>query len=223
MVCIACNVAALNLGVDSGSLCRTHINNIIYLPDGTKYSADVAFGGDGPTAPLPMNDDATIHQNLGSQQVRLVHDHIGKQQLSEPRLWIYQYRNGADKEWNSFYSFTELEFFQEDFEVQNWWACAHTLHRWTVLVVRFLREGEPVQYTDGNDDATRAAEADDVCIMGKVMLVNNLVKVNMGGKTQVVCELGNEVRRVAALKTYFNITLLEEEVNAIYGWDMALA
>ncbi|KAJ3482099.1 hypothetical protein NLG97_g7656 [Lecanicillium saksenae] len=202
----------------------THINNIIYLPDGTKYSADVAFGGDGPTAPLPMYDDARIHQNLGSQQVRLVHDNIDKQQLTEPRLWIYQYRNGQEKQWNSFYSFAELEFFQEDFEVQNWWACAHTLHRWTVLVVRFLREGELVQYTEGSEQTNRAAEAaDDVRIVGKVMLVNNLVKVNMGGKTQVVCELKSEAERVAALKTYFNITLLDGEVSAIYGWDMALA
>lgn len=168
-----------------------------------------------------MNDEATIHQNLGSQQVRLVHNNIDKQQLSEPRLWIYQYRNGPDKDWNSFYSFPELEFFQEDFEVQNWWACAHTLHRWTVLVVRFLREGEPVEFTEVNDDVAEE-EGGDVRIAGKVMLVNNLVKFNMGGKTQVVRELCTETERVVALKTYFNITLVEDEINAISGWDMAL-
>ncbi|KAM3501400.1 hypothetical protein MY10362_005591 [Beauveria mimosiformis] len=72
----------------------THINNIMYLPDGTKYSANVAFDGDGPTAPLPVNDEATVHDNLGSQQVRLVHDRIDKQQRTELRLWIYQYHNG---------------------------------------------------------------------------------------------------------------------------------
>ncbi|KAM3461723.1 hypothetical protein NHJ6243_004805 [Beauveria neobassiana] len=64
---------------------KTHLNNIVYLPDGTKYSADVAFGGDGSTAPLCMNEAATVHDNLGSQQVRLVHDPIDKQQHSEPR------------------------------------------------------------------------------------------------------------------------------------------
>lgn len=168
-----------------------------------------------------MDDAATIHHNLGSQEVRLIHDNLGKQQLTEPRLWIYQYRNGPDKTWNAFYSFPELEFFQHDFAVQNWWACAHTLHRWTVLVVRFLREGKPVEI--GDADQHVEAKDDDVCISGKVMLVNDLVKVNLGGKTQVVCQLASETERVVALKTYFNISLREEELNAIHGWDMELA
>lgn len=200
---------------------RTHINNIIYLPDGTKYSADVAFGGDGPTAPLRMDDKASIHQNLGSQQVRLIHDTIDKQQLTETRLWIYQYRNGQDREWNSFYSFSELEFFQEDFEVQNWWACAHTLHRWTVLVVRFLRDGEPVEFpVKHNYDM--GAESSNIEIAGKVMLVNNVIKVNMGGRTTVLHELGNEEERISALRTYFGIELSDTEMSSINGWDMSL-
>ena len=169
-----------------------------------------------------MDGEAKIHNNLGSQQVRLVHDRIDKQQRSEPRLWIYQYRNGPDKDWSSFYSFAELEFFQEDFAVQNWWACAHTLHRWTVLVVRFLRENEPVEFAEGRDGKA-VEEGGDVGVAGKVMLVNDVVKVNLGGKTQVVCRLGSERERMAALKTYFNMSLLEEEVDAIRGWDMALA
>lgn len=202
---------------------RTHINDIIQLQDGTKYSADVAFGGDGPTAPLPMNNEATVHDNLGSQQVRLVHGHINRQQRSEPRLWMYQYRNGLDRDWASFYSFAELEFFQEDFAVQNWWACAHTLHRWTVLAVRFLREGEPLEFADGGDGDAAEDAGGDVGIAGKVMLVNDVVKVNLGGKTQVACRLGSETERVPALKTYFNMQLLEDKVNAIRGWDMELA
>ncbi|XWW92236.1 hypothetical protein V2A60_000159 [Cordyceps javanica] len=201
----------------------THINNIIHLPDGSKYSADVAFGGDGPTAPLPMNDAATVHSNLGSQQVRLVHDGIGKQQLNQPRLWIYEYRNDPDGAWNAFYSFPELEFFQEDFEVQNWWACAHTLHRWTVLAVRFLRPGEPVELVLPGEGEAAGEPGDDVSIAGKVMLVNDLVKVNLGGKTRVLCRLESETDRIAALQTYFNIHLGEEEMRAIRGWDMALS
>ncbi|KAM3446824.1 hypothetical protein MY3296_009324 [Beauveria thailandica] len=71
----------------------THINKIIYLRDRKNYSANVAFDGDGPTAPLPMNE-ATVHNNLGSQQVRFVHDRIDKQQRSEARISTYRYRNG---------------------------------------------------------------------------------------------------------------------------------
>ncbi|KAM3430520.1 hypothetical protein NHJ13734_007724 [Beauveria thailandica] len=67
-------------------------------------------------------NEATTHNNLGSQQVRFVHDRIDKQQRSEARIWTY--------------CFPELEFFQEDFEVQSWWACAHALHGWTVLMLQ---------------------------------------------------------------------------------------
>jgi hypothetical protein len=41
-----------------------------------------------------------------------------KQTRKEQKVWIYQYRNAADKSWNSLYSFAELEI-QDDFEVMN--------------------------------------------------------------------------------------------------------
>ncbi|KAE8153823.1 arylamine N-acetyltransferase 2 [Aspergillus avenaceus] len=199
----------------------THINNIVHLPSGEKFSVDVAFGGDGPTSPLPLVDTSPTIQNLGPQQVRLVHDNIPKQRLKDPKLWVYQYRNGADREWNSFYSFAEIEFFQEDYEVQNWWTAAKTLHRWTVLLVRFLREGEPVEF---DQRATvNGKDATEVTIVGKVMLVNDVVKVNMGGKTSVVHTFETEEGRLQALKKYFGITLTETEKGSIRGWDMALA
>ncbi|KAL6821502.1 arylamine N-acetyltransferase 2 [Trichoderma camerunense] len=197
----------------------THINNIIHLPDGSKFSADVAFGGNGPTLPLRMDKSATIHSNLGSQEVRLVYDVLPKQRLVEPKVWIYQYRNGADKPWNSFYSFLEVEFFQEDFEVQNWWASAKTLHRWTLLAVRFLREGETSEYPH---QGRRAICEEEINIVGKVMLVNNLVKLNMGNKTTVIRQLDSEQQRLSALWDYFGIRLTEEEAVSINGWDMAL-
>lgn len=198
---------------------RTHINNIIHLPNGSKFSADVAFGGDGPTLPLQMDSKATIHRNLGSQDVRLVHDILPKQRLLEPKVWIYQYRNGPDEQWNSFYSFLEVEFFQEDFEVQNWWASAKTLHRWTVLAVRFLREGEPIKYP--REDWKGDCEA-EIHIVGKVMLVNNLVKLNLGNKTKVILQINSEKQRLGALWEYFGIRLTEEDARSINGWDMEL-
>ncbi|RDA85189.1 hypothetical protein CP532_2370 [Ophiocordyceps camponoti-leonardi (nom. inval.)] len=198
----------------------THINNIIHLPCGSKFSADVAFGGDGPTSPLAMDGSATAMRNLGEQEVRLVRSVIPKQRLREPILWVYQYRNGAGAEWNSFYSFAEMEFFQEDFEVQNWWTAARTLHRWTVLVVRFLRRGEPLRFPRG--EGWRDEEVGDVDVVGKVMLVNDVVKVNMGGRTQVVHRLETERDRREALWEYFGIRMSQDEADLIQGWDMAL-
>ncbi|UNI17780.1 hypothetical protein JDV02_004099 [Purpureocillium takamizusanense] len=173
-----------------------------------------------------MDGAGTAVQNLGPQQVRLVYDNIPKQRLREPKLWIYQYRNGANREWNSFYSFAEVEFFQEDFEVQNWWTSAKTPHRWTVLVVRFLRQGEPVHFADVEAWQTSINQStcgdDKVHVVGKVMLVNDVVKVNMGGKTQVVHQVNSEEGRIQALLDYFGIRMTEEEAKCVDGWDIAL-
>lgn len=51
--------------------------------------------------------------------------------------------------------------------------------------------------------AVTEEDSGDDCIAGKVMLVNDLVKVNLGGKTQAVCQLLSESERLAALRTYF--------------------
>jgi hypothetical protein len=59
-----------------------------------------------------------VTKNLGSQEVRLIYDNMPKQTRKEQKVWIYQYRNAADKSWNSLYSFAELEI-QDDFEVMN--------------------------------------------------------------------------------------------------------
>ncbi|OGM47175.1 hypothetical protein ABOM_003975 [Aspergillus bombycis] len=195
----------------------THIVNIVHLPSHEKYSLDVAFGGDGPTSPLPLDDECKVVQNLGPQQVCLVHENIPMQQPNSPKFWIYQYRNGADREWNSFYSFTEIEFFQEDFEVMNWFASSKTIHRWMVMVVRFLREGESLLFEDKTPKSST-----EVKIIGKVILVNNVVKANMGGKSQTICVLGSEAARLQALRDYFGIDLTSEQRESIHGWDMAL-
>lgn len=201
---------------------RTHINNIVHFPSGEKFSVDVAFGGDGPISPLPMVETGDAIQNLGTQQVRLVHEMIPKQRLTSP-LWVYQYRNSVDLPWNSFYSFAEIEFFQEDFEVMNWWASAKTLHRWTVLAVRFLREGENVNFGDGIEGSQ---DSEDIRVTGKFMLVNNVVKAYLDGKadgkTKVIHEFDTEVGRLEALRHYFGIELKDEEKMSIQGWDMAL-
>lgn len=86
-----------------------------------------------------MDGAASAVPNPGAQEVCFVRGNILKQRLCEPKLWIYQYGNGTDRERNPFYSFTEVGFLKEDFEVKNWWTSAKTLHRWTVLAFRFLR------------------------------------------------------------------------------------
>ncbi|KAJ9357521.1 arylamine N-acetyltransferase 2 [Paecilomyces variotii] len=197
----------------------THINNIVHLPSGKRFSVDVGFGGDGPISPLPLDEPGRAIPNIGRQEVRLIQDYIPRQRFPEPKLWIYQYRNGPEQEWNSFYSFAEMEFFQDDFEVMNWFTSAKSLHRWTVLVVRFLRMAEDVLFSARSD----LPLDQDITITGKVMLVDNAIKVNLGGKTRVVHTLSSEKDRRQALKDYFGISLTDEEARGIIGWDQALS
>lgn len=169
---------------------------------------DVGFGGDGATKPLPLIHGHALH-NMGTQEIRLIHDHIPLQtyRTDHTKLWIYQYRNGPDLDWNSFYAFGEFEFFHDDFEVMNWYTgCSpESFQKKIPIVVKFLR-----QKKEGGDEGEEE-------VFGKRMLVHGVVKENLGGKTEVVQECGSEDERVAALEEWFAIRLSEEERRGILG------
>jgi hypothetical protein len=143
--------------------------------------------------------------NLGTQEVQLVYGNIPKQTRPEQKLWIYQYRNGPTKEWNSFYSFAELEFYQDDFEVINRYTSWEARDRGNYWIVKFLRGGEvdglPLIDGEGTFDGTEA-----VPIVGKLMYVNGVVKLNMGRKTRVIDSYQSEEEKFAGLKKWFGMT-----------------
>jgi arylamine N-acetyltransferase len=169
---------------------------------------DVGFGGDGATKAVPLVD-GHITRNLGTQDIRLVRDFIRTQTALDDqsrKLWIYQYRNGPDKPWNSYYCFPDLEFMLADFRVMNWFTstCPEVFQTFTMLVIKFLRrENKEVP--------------GDMEIYGKRMLVNGTIKENLGGRTEVVQECKTEAERVEALKRWFGITVTDEEKLAIRG------
>jgi arylamine N-acetyltransferase len=182
--------------------------NIVTLPDGIQYMLDVGFGGDGATKPVPLIDGHVV-QNIGTQEIRLVHDHIPEQvdRSEQAKLWIYQYRNAIDLPWNSFYAFPETEFLEADFAIMNWYTGSSptSFQTYTQLVIRFLRkevEGE---------------ESEQV-IYGKRMLVNRTVKENLGGKTRVLMECKTEEERIEALRVWFEMGFTDEERDGISGW-----
>ncbi|KAB8069654.1 hypothetical protein BDV29DRAFT_194701 [Aspergillus leporis] len=181
--------------------------NMVRHPSGARYHVDVGFGGDGPTSPIPLVSGEAI-QNLGPQVMLLLYGNIPKQTRMEQRHWIYQYRNGAEKEWNSFYCFTELEFFQEDFEVINRVAAWEFFQRGTVVVAKSIRQGEEaVIYRSKEVIVQIQAVGDEVNIVGKIMLVNNELKVNMGGRTRVVDSFTTKADRMLALRKWFSISV----------------
>ncbi len=194
-----------------------HIVLVITLPSGAKYVSDVAFGGDGPTTALPLVD-GHVTANLGRQEVRYVHEPI-PQVAARPlgdrqRFWIYQYRNSPAQAWNSFYCFTETEFLAQDFGVINYFTSqAPTFQRVTVLVIKFLRSG---------GEATGEDDSQPRKITGKLMLVNDTLKRNTGGKTEVLKVCRSEAERVEVLEAWFRISLTEEERAGIRGQETEL-
>jgi arylamine N-acetyltransferase len=188
-----------------------HVVLIVTLPDQSRWMIDVGFGGDGATKPVPLVEGHVV-RNIGTQDIRLIRDLIPTQtdrSSEEKKMWIYQYRNGPEKEWNSFYAFPELEVLLNDFEIMNAYTSGPTsFQSWTVLVVLFLRRKK---------EGDIAGEESEEEIFGKRMLVNGVVKENVNGKTEAVEVCGSEKERVEALRKWFEIELTEEERMGIRG------
>lgn len=190
--------------------------NIVTFPDNTRWMVDAGFGGDGASKPLLLVE-GHVTSNIGTQDVSLVRDFIPAQtnrSSDDRKLWIYQYRNAEDKPWNSFFAFSDaVEFLPADFHVMNTYTGGHpeSFQTFTVLVVKFLRQIKGGEIENGAEE-----------IYGKRMLVNGIVKENLGGKTKVaqVCE--TEPERVAALRRWFGIELTAEEREGIKGWRTEL-
>ncbi|KAK0652956.1 arylamine N-acetyltransferase 2 [Cercophora newfieldiana] len=163
-------------------------------PNPQRYALDVAFGGDGPTFPMPLVEGMVHRNSIGTQEIRYVRDYLPTQRFrgeGAARMWIYQYRNSADKEWNTFYAFNaEFEFMEPDFKVMSHFTSTspENPQGMTVLAILFLR-GE-----DGR-------------VSGK----------EFGGRTEVVRVCETEGERVQALREWFGIELTEEERVSIRG------
>jgi arylamine N-acetyltransferase len=192
-----------------------HLVNLVTLSDGSKWSLDVGFGGDGPTAPMQLVQDY-VRTNLGSQETRLRYEWIPTQlhRTDATKLWIYQYRNSPHQEWNSFYAFSEAEAMEADFHNLNWYTGSHpeSFQTFTCIIVKFLRRPK---------SGAEAGE-DDQEIYGKRMLVNGVVKENLGGKTAVVEDCKTEEQRLAALENWFGMSFTQEEQDGIRGWGTEL-
>ncbi|KAJ5219583.1 hypothetical protein N7468_008787 [Penicillium chermesinum] len=157
--------------------------------------------GDGPTRPLRLVSGYTV-QNMGRQEVRLIYGNIPNQSRPEQKLWIYQYRNGPEMEWNSFYSFGEAEWFQVDFEVINRYTSWETFDLRNQWLVKFLRGGETGNLPVEEGEVVDAVDG-EIAIVGKLMFVNGVVKLNLGGKTRVIHTCETEEDKRVAFKKYF--------------------
>ncbi|RJE17571.1 Arylamine N-acetyltransferase [Aspergillus sclerotialis] len=182
-----------------------HCINIVTLPDQQRYLVDVGYGGNGPRAPLPLALDEASHNNIGTQEVRLIRNPDASSCNPQQNLWLYQFRNSETQPWVSGYAFTDIEFTFRDFEVMNFFTsgsrdCFLTSR---LLVVKFLRM----------DDR----------IYGKLVLDHDRVKKNLGGRSEVLQTCTTETERVNALEHHFGLRLTQDELSGIKGRISALA
>lgn len=189
--------------------------NIVLLEDGSIWSCDVGFGGDGPTSPLRLSSvpgqEPEVIRNLGAQEVRLrrgVFPDTVREEANQ--VWFYEYRNRRDAEWNTYYAFGETEASQWDLECANWWVASHpeSFQRKQILVVKFLRDEK---------NCTQ-----ETSVVGKMMLADGVLKRNMGGKTEVIKVCQTEASRLEVLREVFGIFLTGEERQGIRGFETEL-
>ncbi|ROV95166.1 hypothetical protein VMCG_08554 [Cytospora schulzeri] len=216
-----------------------HVVTIVEFEVGSRWMTDVGFGGDGPTAPLPLIDapedgQYPVHRNLGTQEVRITRGPLpgtfargGKGN----KVWFYEYRNRPAEEWSRYYAFGDHEATSWDLECANYWVSTHpeSFQRKQILVVKFFRAtSEGTQDVCGEVGGATNAEGRDeeripgLEIAGKIMLAGSMLKKNMGGKTEQVDNCRTEGERVQALKNHFGITLSDEEEEGITGFETAL-
>jgi len=191
-----------------------HVVNIVTLPDGSKWMMDAGFGGDGATKPVPLVHGQAV-QNLGTQEIRLMRSNLDEQQDRSMLYWVYEYRNHPTAEWNAYYAFPEWEFSEADFGIVNFYASnsPESIQKLNVLVVKFVRSSG----SDVDDIVTDKTTTSRAEIVEKIMLHDNLVRRNTGGKTQTVQVLETESQRIEALRSWFGLELTPAEQQAIRG------
>ena len=177
---------------------RSHMVNIITLPDGQKFMVDVGFGANGPIRPLPLVV-GSVHKAIPPAEARLVYDGIPAATDPSQKSWIFQHRDRPDAEWIPQYCFTETEFLPQDYEIMNFWTSQSRTSFFTyrVVVVKMIMEGKKV--------------------VGTVTLSGEEIKRRIRGESEMLRICKSEEERAEALDRWFGIRLTADERRGIVG------
>jgi len=194
------------LGVGNGRACYggfSHIVNLVTIR-GQTYLVDVGFGAGGPTHPLELVPDRVELNVPPSQSVRLRHDAIPENEHRQNKLWILE-RRDEDREnaqWQPLYCFDDaICFLPQDFEIMNYFSSTHRQSFFTFKIVC--------------SKALLSESGDE--IVGEVVMNDNEVHRNVGGKKETLEKLRTEPQRIEALRKYFGIQLGEAAAAGIRG------
>ena len=176
---------------------RSHMVNIVTIAD-SKYMVDVGFGGNGATAPLPLQED-DIHERIApSSEMRLARATIKQCTDASQRLWLYQARDTSEAAWQTQYCFTETEFLPADYAMMNFWTSQSRTSIFTqalLMAKMVMRGGE---------------------VVGAVTMFNGKVKRKVGDGVEERCCV-TEKDRLEVLREWFGVRLTGEEERGIRG------
>ncbi|KAL8692670.1 MAG: hypothetical protein Q9218_002343 [Villophora microphyllina] len=175
----------------------SHMVNIITI-SARKYMVDVGFGGNGATAPLPLEEN-TVHSRISLGEMRLVTSALPEHTDRAQRLWIYQVRSTPQDAWSPIYSFTETEFFPQDYEMMNFYTSNSKKCFFTYAIVAAKMVME-----DGK-------------LVGSVTMFNGEAKKRVGNEVVETRTCRSEKERLEVLRGWFGIVLAEEEERGIRG------
>jgi len=173
--------------------------NIVTI-ENQRYLVDVGFGADVAVHPLPLIS-GYVCTGIAPQSLRLEYKRLEQHTDPSQRVWVYSHRDNDAAPWVEAYSFLEVEFFPQDYEVMNLstMTLPQSYFTRTVLCIKVLLNKE-----------TEDME-------GVLILYQNVVKKRIRGVANVVEELKSEEDRVRALQKWFGIVLNEAEKNGIIG------
>ncbi|RAL17563.1 arylamine N-acetyltransferase family protein [Aspergillus homomorphus CBS 101889] len=196
------NVAAANAPIESHNWFYVGLGHMVLIVTigGEKYAVDVGFGNNGPTSPLLLKHDAPS-VCVAPSEMRLIYDTIPEFVDRTQKVWIYQIRHSPDSIWMPMYSFSEVEFLPQDFEVMNF-ATSQRRTSWftqTLVCTRML------------------LDESGTAVKGVCVLAGNEVKVRADGHSEVVESLKSDNDRVKALAKWFDMHLQEHEIEGIRG------
>ncbi|CZR57069.1 uncharacterized protein PAC_06958 [Phialocephala subalpina] len=175
-----------------------HLVNLV-LFDGKRYLVDVGFGGNGPTAPILLQDGNEQPWGVTGDRIRVIWKGIAEYETPGEKCWVLQHRREGN-DWDDIYCFTEIEFTPVDVAVMNWKTTRDlrgSFFNYMVICVRNVMEGEDV--------------------VGTIILKDGKVKSRIRGNNETLRVCKSEVDRWEALEEYFGIVLGEQERMGIKG------
>ncbi|KIY73402.1 cysteine proteinase [Cylindrobasidium torrendii FP15055 ss-10] len=192
--------------------------------DTTTYVVDVGFGGVGPSLPILLSSDpSNVVMGVSPTEhhrVVLINAHEDSS-IEDPGYtpdWALQFQHPG-KPWTIVYTFTELEFFAEDYDAANF-VVAHRANPgnifWENIICLkhfWLTKEEAEKLGGGKEDMDSPATR----YIGRIGMKGSLVRRHVGAESEVVAQTKTEKERREVLETICKLLVEEEDLKHIIG------